>query len=69
MHVHVGMKNSYSICIADFLLGHNVGIKVSQSQESIMVQQVVDNILEFFWILSMRESAIPKLVHYLGQFC
>lgn len=61
------MGTSYPVSFADFVLGYNVSIKVCESQEPVMVQQVVDNVLELIWILGLREGSIFELVNYLGK--
>ena len=57
----------YLIDFVDFSLSVNVGIVVGQGEESVVLQEIVDNVHKLVWISGLRKSPVLDLIDDLGQ--
>ena len=61
------VKTTYHISCIDFVLGHDIGIIVCKSEVSVMIEQIVQNILEFIRVASLGKCSITQLFYDLSK--
>ena len=61
------VETTYHISCIDFVLGHDIGIIVCKSEVSVMIEQIVQNILEFIRVASLGKCSITQLLYDLSK--
>ena len=61
------VETTYHISCIDFVLGHDIGIIVCKSEVSVMIEQIVQNILEFIRVARLGKCSITQLFYDLSK--
>ena len=61
------VEKTYHISCIDFVLRNDIGIIVCKSEVSVMIEQIVQNILEFIRVASLGKCSITQLFYDLSK--
>jgi len=61
------VPNSYPVSFADSVLCVDVSVEVGEGEETVVIEEVVDDVDELVGVAVLRESSVLQLIDDFGQ--